>query len=180
MNDFRNKEYKVFDLFKNQWALVTAGTIEKYNACTVSWGSLGTLWTRPQHDDGSTVTVFIHPSRYTLDFMKESDTFTVSFFPPEYRKALGYMGSHSGRNEDKAIAAGLTPVAIDNNVTYEEAGMTFVCRKVYQHQFAKEGIAEDVQEYYKAKPQTYPVNENGEWEPHWVFIGDIIKVEEKK
>lgn len=180
MNNFRGQEYKVFDLFKNQWALVSAGTMERYNACTVSWGSLGTLWTRPGHEEGATVTVFIHPSRYTLGFMKESDTFTVSFFPPEYRKALGYMGAHSGREGDKASAAGLTPVAIDNSVTYKEASVTFVCRKVYQHPFAKKGIAEDVQAYYKANPKTYPPPENGEWEPHWVFVGDIIKVEENQ
>lgn len=178
MNDFRDKDYKIFELFKQQWALVTAGNIEKYNACTVSWGSFGTLWTRLGDDNGSTVTVYIHPGRYTLDFMKESDTFTVSFFPQEYRKALGYMGSHSGRNEDKAIAAGLTPVTIEDSVTFKEASMTFVCRKLYQHQFAKEDIAGDVQEYYKANPKVYPVNEDGEWEPHWVFIGEIKKVKE--
>ena len=38
---------EAFDLFRKQWALVTAGTPEHFNACTISWGSLGTLWTRP-------------------------------------------------------------------------------------------------------------------------------------
>ena len=180
MNEFKDKEYKIFDLFKNQWALVTAGDIEKYNACTVSWGSFGTLWTRENNPDGSVVTVYIHPGRYTIDFMKESDFFTVSFFPQEYRNAVGYMGSHSGRNEDKVLAAGLTPVAIDNFITFKEANTTFLCRKVYQHQFAKEDIAQDVQDYYKSKPTVYPVNGNGEWEPHWVFVGEIKGVKEKK
>lgn len=178
MNDYLENDYKIFDLFKNQWALVTAGNIDKYNACTVSWGSFGTLWTRPNNSDGSVVTVYIHPGRYTLDFMKENDTFTVSFYSKEYRKALGYMGSHSGRNEDKATIAGLTPEIIDDSVTFKEANMTFVCRKLYQHQFSKEDIAEDVQEYYKANPKVYPVNEQGEWEPHWVFVGEIKMVKE--
>lgn len=78
----------------------------------------------------STVTVYVHPARYTSEFLKESDTFTVSFYPDQYRKALGYMGSHSGRDGDKAAAAGLTPVAIGDGVTYEEANLTFLCKTV--------------------------------------------------
>lgn len=180
MEAWAEKEFKIFDLFKNKWALVSAGNAEHYGSCTVGWGSLGTLWTRPGKEDGSVATVYIHPARYTCGILKENDLFTVSFYPQEYKKALGYMGSHSGRNEDKAKAAGLTPVDINGSVTFKEAELTFVCRKVYQHQFAKEDIAQDVQEYYKDNPRPYPVNENGEWEPHWVFVGDIIGVEDKR
>lgn len=179
MKNFEETEYKVFDLFRNQWALVSSGDIEEFNACTLSWGSLGTLWTRPGKN-GSTVTVYIHPARYTLELLQKNDTFTVSFFPSEYRKALGYMGSHSGRNEDKVAASGLTPISLDGTVGYKEANLTFVCRKLYQHQLAKEDIAEDVQDYYVANPKAYPLNENGEWEPHWVFVGEIIDVKDNR
>lgn len=34
----------VFELFSKHWALVSTGTMEKHNACTVSWGSFGILW----------------------------------------------------------------------------------------------------------------------------------------
>ena len=37
MSDFENNGYKVFDLFRKQWAVVAAGNMEKFNACTVSW-----------------------------------------------------------------------------------------------------------------------------------------------
>lgn len=30
----------------------------------------------------------------------------------------------------------------------------------------------------QSKPKVYPVNEQGEWEPHWVFIGEIKDVKE--
>ena len=62
-------------------------------------------------------------------------------------------------------------------MTYEEAEKTFLCRKIYQHQLAKEDIAPDVQEYYAANAKVYPVDENGEWQPHWVFVGEIIEVQ---
>lgn len=37
MENFAQKDYKVFEMFDKQWALVTAGSIEHYNSCTVSW-----------------------------------------------------------------------------------------------------------------------------------------------
>ena len=87
MNQYDEKDYKIFELFRNNWALVTAGDMQHFNSCTVSWGSMGTLWTRPG-GGGSVITVYIHPGRYTHGFMLNSDTFTVSFFPKECRKAL--------------------------------------------------------------------------------------------
>ena len=169
---------EAFDLFRKQWALATAGTPDDFNACTISWGSLGTLWTRPG-STGQVITIYIHPGRYTHDLLLKNDTFTVSFFPEECRSALSYMGSHSGRNENKAASAGLTPVAMGNSVAFEEACTTFLCRKVYQAPFAKEGVADDVREYYQAHPDVYPPEENGEWRPHWMFIGEVIDAIQK-
>ena len=178
MSCFEEKDYKVFDLFRKQWAVVTAGNMEKYNSCTISWGSLGTLWTRPGKNS-SVVTVYLHPARYTCEFMKNNETFTVSFFPSDYKQALGILGSLSGRNTDKTTASGLTPVAMGDSVTYQEATTSFLCRKIYQHQFSRNDIAPDIQEYYKRNPKSFPVDENGEWQPHWIFIGEIIDEREQ-
>lgn len=175
MSDFEKNDYKVFELFQKQWAVVATGNMEKHNACTVSWGSLGTLWTRPGKT-GSVVTVYLHPSRYTRELLTENDMFTVSFFPNECKKALAFIGSRSGRDGDKISASGLTPIAAGDSVAFQEASLTFVCRKIYQHQMAKEDIASDVQDYYVANPKVYPLNENGEWEPHWAFVGEIVDV----
>ena len=174
--NFEEKEYKVFELFQKQWALVTAGSMEKFNSCTVSWGSMGTLWTRPGKT-GSVITVYLYPTRYTRELLMESETFTVSFFSARYKKPLAVIGSRSGRDVDKIAAAGLTPVSFGNSVTYAEAEQTFLCRKIYQHQLAKEDIAPDVQEYYAANAKMYPVDDNGEWQPHWAFVGEILESE---
>jgi len=107
MKPFETKDYKAFTMFENRWALVTAGTLDDFNTCTVR--------------------VYIHPARYTQEFMAKYDTFTVSFFPESYRKALGYLGSHSGRDENKVANSGLTPVAAGDGVTFKEAELTFVC-----------------------------------------------------
>lgn len=178
MENFKQKAYNVFELFDRQWALVTAGSIERYNSCTVGWGSLGNLW-GPTGRSRPTVTVYVHPARYTCEFLEQGDTFTVSFYPPEYRRALGYIGSHSGRDGDKAAAAGLTPVAFGQGVTYAEANLTFLCKKLYQHQFTTEDLAPEVQAYYASMPQVYP-DFHGGWQPHIAFVGEIIDVIDKR
>ena len=165
--DFEQKDYKVFDLFRNHWAAVAAGTSAKFNACT--------MWTRPGKT-GSTVTVYLYPSRYTRELLTESDTFTVNFFPDQYKKALGILGSSSGRDGDKIKKAGLTPVSAGKGVAFEEASLTFVCKKLYQHPMTKADLAPEICDYYESDPGSYPALASGEWEPHWVFVGEITEV----
>ena len=162
MQPFEEKEHRIFDIFRNQWALATAGSPQHYNTCTIGWGSLGTLWGR------SVVTVYVNPKRYTWEFLKESDTFAVSFFPENCRPALSYLGSHSGRDGDKVAAAGLTPKAMAGSVTFEEASLTYVCRKLYQGPFTRDGLSQDINDIYT------------NWEPHWMFVGEVIAVEDKQ
>jgi flavin reductase (DIM6/NTAB) family NADH-FMN oxidoreductase RutF len=172
MSDFTEKDYKAFELFEKQWALVTAGSLEHFNGCTVGWGCLGTLWNKP------VVAVYLHPARYTREFMQENDSFTVCFFPNSCRKALGIMGSRSGRDGDKVRAAGLTPVAMGDSVGYREASLSFLCRKLYQHRFSREDLAPEIREYYRAHPGVFPPDEEGQWQPHWVFVGEILETRE--
>ena len=168
MRPFEMQEYKVFDMFNNRWALVTAGDMGRFNTCTIAWGSLGTIWGGPGGGK-SIVTVYVNPDRYTWEFLRANDCFTVAFFPEEYRKALGYLGSHSGRDGDKVAAAGLTPKSAGDGVTFEEAELTFVCRKLYEGEFRREGLAEEISNGVYAR-----------WDPHWMFLGEIVEVEDKR
>jgi len=177
MKNFVEKEFKIFEMFKKDNALVTAGNLDDFNTCTVGWGSLGTLWTRGK--DGATVTIYVHPARYTNEYLLKNEMFTVSFYSNEYKKQLGYLGSRSGRDEDKVSKVGFTPIETHNSVTFEEAKLTLVCKKLYQDEFKKENIAQEIQDYYISKPQSYPLDENGNWHPHCVYVGEIIDVIEK-
>lgn len=168
MKDFEKKAYNIFELFNKDWALATAGDIGSYNTCTISWGSLGSIW---HGEDGAMpiATVYINPARYTWEFMKNAEYFTVSFFPKEYRQALSYLGSHSGRDGDKVAAAGLTPVPMGKGVAFLEAKQTFLCRKIYQAPFERQGMADDITNGIYA-----------DWEPHWMFVGEIVESSENK
>ena len=179
MKAFETKDYKAFTMFENRWALVTAGMLVDFNTCTVSWGSMGNIW-GPNGGDISTVTVYIHPARYTQEFMAKYDTFTVSFFPESYRKALGYLGSHSGRNENKVANSGLTPVVAGDGVTFKEAELTFVCKKLYEHQFDEAYLAEKVKDYYASNPAVYTQAGHDRWEPHYMYIGEVVEAIEQQ
>lgn len=164
MEDIREKEFKVFGMFKNQWALATAGTIDHFNTCTIGWGSLGTIWTRAA---GDIVTIYVNPERYTSEFLLANDYFTVSFFPEQYREDLQYLGTHSGRDEDKVAKTKLTPVKTGESVSFKEAELTFVCKKIYTHQFDKD----------KMDPEVYQaVYGYRDWVTHYEFIGKVVDV----
>lgn len=173
------KPVDAFSLFRDQWALVSAGNETEHNACTVSWGSFGTLWTR-SNVSGQCVTVYLHPVRYTSAFLMQQEVFTVSFFPAKYKKALAYLGTHSGREGDKISAVGLTPIFSGEAPVFEEAELTFVCKKLYAGPFDKRGIDPLVAAYYEANPKLYPLDEEGVWQPHIVFVGEIIDIVDRR
>lgn len=152
-------EADVFQKFDRQWALVTAGTAEHYNTMTISWGGLGTLWGRP------VATVYVRPNRYTYEFMEQSDYFTVSFFPQACRPALTLLGTRSGRDGDKVAQAGLTPLALEQGVTFREAEATLLCRKLYWQDLDPARVpAEVLRQFYADEPL------------HRMYIGEVVEV----
>ena len=118
-------ETEIFSQFNDKWALLSAGTKDRHNTMTISWGGMGTLWFKP------VVTIYVKPCRHTYGFMNDNEYFTVSFYPEEYKKALMLMGSKSGRDLDKDAASGLTVRDLGKAVTYEESEVTLLCRKIY-------------------------------------------------
>ena len=130
---------EIFNKFDKQWALVTAGTRAGFNTMTISWGAMGTLWNRPA------VTVYVRPSRYTHEFMESEELFTVSFYPEEYRKDLGKLGTLSGRDCDKVAETRLTPVPVEvkagETMSFAQAELTLVCRKMFSADMDKAAIS---------------------------------------
>ena len=110
-------------------------------------------------------TVYVRTSRYTHDFMDREDYFTISFFPEEYKKALGVLGSKSGREMDKMKDSTLTPKALDKSMTFEEAEVTLVCRKLFRQELSVENIPEGiVKAAYEGQA------------PHDMYIGEVVEI----
>ena len=91
----------------------------------------------------------------------------MSFFPAEYKPALSYLGTHSGRDCDKVAEAGLTPKELAGGVTFDEASLTFVCKRLYKAPFEREGLAGEINNGVYAN-----------WQPHWMYMGEIVEAED--
>ena len=116
-----------FDLIGEQWMLITAGGIGSYNTMTASWGCMGWLWNKP------VAFIFVRPERYTHDFLENSDKVTLSFYPESCRKALQVCGTKSGRDCNKVVEAGLSPLVMESGaVTFEQARLTIEGRKLFK------------------------------------------------
>ena len=151
---------EIFTQFDKKWALLSAGPKDDHNTMTISWGSMGTLWHKP------TVTVYVRPTRFTHKFMNEYEYFTVSFLPDELHDALVTMGTTTGRHKtDKDALAGLTVKDLGEAITYEEAELTILCRKIYSADMQTRHMpVEVVKELYSPEA------------PHTVYIGEVIKI----
>ena len=150
----------VYNAFHRSWALLTAGEMGNFNTMTVSWGSVGCLWNK------QVITVYVRPSRYTYEFMEQYDHFTVSFYPEACKKALGILGSVSGRDCDKVGRAGLDPVPFGGSVTFAQAKTTFLCRKLYAQDMDPAQIPAEVREKFYGDGETL----------HRIYIGEIVAV----
>ena len=116
----------MFDAIGKEWMLVTAGTPEKFNMMTASWGGTGILWGKP------VAFIFIRPERYTYEFIEKGDTLTLSFLGEAHRDIHKICGSQSGRDIDKVAATGLKPYVTENgNIAYEQARLVLECKKLY-------------------------------------------------
>ena len=139
--------------------LVTAGTQEKCNTMTASWGGLGVLWNKP------VATAYIRPQRYTKQFLDESEYFTLSFFGEEYRKALSLCGSKSGRDTDKVKECGFTVLESQEGAPYfDQAQLVLVCRKRFVQQMDPANLPEDICQ------SVYPTQDY-----HYIYIGEITE-----
>ena len=115
-----------FKIIGKDWMLLSAGKPEAFNTMTASWGGVGYLWNQP------VAFVFVRPERYTYEFMEANSHFTLSFLEEAHRNAHKICGFHSGRDMDKAKAAGLTIANhADGNLIFDQARMTLGCRKLY-------------------------------------------------
>ncbi len=150
------------ELIADSWGLVTAGNSEKFNTMTVSWGAAGEIWGK------DAVFIFIRPQRYTYEFVEKEDIFTLSFYGNEFKDALRFCGSKSGRDFDKAAECGLTPVFTDGGVTFEEAEYTLVCRKMASQFIDPAGFIDSSIE-----------NNFANKDYHKMYIGEILKVYKK-
>ncbi len=97
--------------------------------------------------------------------MDNNEYFTVSFYPEQYREQLGVLGSRSGRDIDKMNESGLTAVSAGESMTFKEAEVTLVCRKLFKQRLLLENMLQ------KIVDTVYADNDL-----HDMYIGEVVDI----
>ncbi len=148
-----------FQTIGKDWMLVTAGNEEKVNTMTASWGGFGVMYGK------NVVFIVIRPQRYTKEFIDQEETFSLSFLDKSYRDVMNYLGSVSGRSEDKIMNSGLSVAREENTPYIAEANQVFLCKKLYKQAMEGEALLSEHLDlnYYPDKDY------------HILYIAEIVK-----
>ena len=113
----------VFTLAGKDFAVITAGKEDHYNSMTASGGGLGLLFMKP------TTWCILRADRYTLEMIQKEQTYTMSYFPNEYREQMLFLGSKSGRDSEKMKEVELTSVQTPSgDMSFTEARLIIECK----------------------------------------------------
>ncbi len=126
-----------FQMIGKDWLLITAEKDGKCNTMTASWGGLGVMWGK------DVAFIVLRPQRYTKEFVDASASLSICVLPESFRKEYSYLGSVSGRDEDKIAKAGLTVVHEDGVPYFEEANTALICKKLYAQPYSPEYFTVD-------------------------------------
>ncbi len=166
MNVFQTmdtKEFNVspFRLIGNEWMLITALKGGKVNTMTASWGGLGVMWNM------DVAYAVIRKSRFTKEFVDASDSFSLSFLDHQiYGKELGYLGTVSGRDENKIEKANMNVNYYEGVPFIDEAGKVFICKKLFAQTMRPESFVmkEIDNQFYQDKDY------------HDLYVGGITQI----
>ncbi len=165
MKEIQCKEmaFNPFNMIGHDWMLVTAGNERTgCNTMTASWGHLGCLW----GNNDPTAVIYLRPSRYTKKFVDEEEYFSLCVMDRSFKKELGYIGTVSGRDEDKIAKTGLTTVYADGVPYFAQAKLVFICKKLYASELQGNGFF-----YRQTIDKDYPLRDF-----HTMYVGKIEKV----
>ena len=149
-----------FERIHNDYMLLSAKKPDgSLNMMTVNWGGVGTLWHKP------VVYIVVRPQRYTKEFIDAGDTFSLSFFPEEYKDKLTFCGKNSGRDVDKMAECGFTVQFDSDAPVFDQADTVMICRKLFSQAMLPESLLcpEVHAEFYPKK------------DFHQIYVAEILK-----
>jgi flavin reductase (DIM6/NTAB) family NADH-FMN oxidoreductase RutF len=113
----------VFTLVGKVFPVITGGKEDHYNSMTASGGGLGMLFKKP------TTWCILRADRYTLEMIQKEQTYTMSYFPNEYKEQILFLGSKSGRDSEKMKEVELTSVQTPSgDMSFKEARLIVECK----------------------------------------------------
>lgn len=157
----------IFELVGDDWTVITSG--DQPNSMVASWGGTGIMFNKP------VTWCFLRANRYTLEKIKETGTYTMCYFPADYKGDILKFGTASGRNTDKMAQTKLTPMTTpDGAPAYKEAKIIIECKLIAAPTVSKdEFYTEEGKEFLQGG-----YDEAKDW--HKLVFGEITNIYVKK
>lgn len=139
----------VFTLTGKDLFVVTAGKGEHYNSMVGSGGGMGLLFKKP------VTWIVLRSDRYTLELILKEQTYSLSYFPEQYREQMLFLGSRSGRDSEKMKEVELTNIQTPSgDMSFTEAGLILECKLMQittpdRNDFYTQEAKEYIHEAYK-------------------------------
>lgn len=115
----------IFSLTLDDFSVITAGRQNHYNSMIASGGGLGSLFKKPA------VWCIFRSDRYTLEIIQKVHTYTLSYFPDQYKEQALFLGSKSGRDSQKMQETKLTAIQTPSqNISFKEARLIIECKLI--------------------------------------------------
>ena len=170
---------KKIDLFEHMGAilngvkngvLITSKADDRVNSMTISWGTVGVEWGKP------IFVTFIRENRFTRNLLEKNGEFTVNIpIDDSAKKILGFCGSKSGRDIDKAKEIGLTyedPEMI-SVPGVKELPLTLECKVVYKQKQDMAAMTEENRaKFYPQDVDSLSTGANKD--THVAYYGEIV------
>ncbi len=113
----------VFKLVGQDYTVITSGSADNFNSMVAGWGGFGVLFNQP------TTWCMLRANRYTLDLIRENDTYTMAYFDDNFKEQILQFGLSSGRDGEKMAKTTLTAVRTPaGNPAWKEAKLILECR----------------------------------------------------
>jgi flavin reductase (DIM6/NTAB) family NADH-FMN oxidoreductase RutF len=141
--------------------LVGAKKYGKTNVMAIGWGLVGVMWRKP------VFLVLVRPSRFTHEFIEDTEEFTVNVPPNGMEKTVNYCGEVSGRKVDKFKKCDLTVVKSKKLrvPVIKECIIHYECKVVHKLEVKPELVIGSVRKTFYAKDDF-----------HTLYFGEILAV----
>jgi flavin reductase (DIM6/NTAB) family NADH-FMN oxidoreductase RutF len=117
--------FNVFALTGKVFYAITAGKENHYNSMVGSGGGFGLLFRKPA------TWCVLRADRYTLEMIQKEQTYTLSYFPDEYKEQMLFLGEKSGRDSEKMKEVELTGIQTPyGNMSFKEARLIIECKLI--------------------------------------------------
>jgi flavin reductase (DIM6/NTAB) family NADH-FMN oxidoreductase RutF len=108
------------------------------NAMTIGWATIGIIWGLP------VMVVLVRPSRYTYQFIEESQVFTVNVPSARMRDFVDLCGTKSGRDVDKLAQVATSEGQKVRSVTIDDCPLVYECQVVHWNDVQPDALAAEV------------------------------------